>query len=205
MEAHRVDPRDQEWEVTSPRYRVYYWTPLSDEGAWASDEWELDCENVSQAVSWAEHDGEERRFVLYAVVPEERGRVGLVKLYGTDPTQGEAGPIASRKLGIWSDPPLPSPVVEQHRVDPRDVAWEVKSPRYRVCYWRPPRDGGWEPEEWELDSRNILQAMLWGLHDAQALAMPYLYDRLFTLYAVIPAEDGRVGLVKLYGTDPNQT
>jgi hypothetical protein len=84
VQAHQVDPRDQEWAVDTPRYRVYFWSPL--DGGWASDEWELDAEDVTEAILWAKEHGDGRDFVLYAVLPAEGERVGLVRLYGVDPT-----------------------------------------------------------------------------------------------------------------------
>jgi hypothetical protein len=82
--AHQVDPRDVEWEVESPNYRVYFWQHR--DGTWVSDEFELDVGDVTEAICWAEENSAGRDYVLYAVIPAEGGRVGLVRLNGSDPT-----------------------------------------------------------------------------------------------------------------------
>ena len=87
MQARQVDPRDQDWEVKSPRYRAYFWTPLDGHG-WKSDEWELDAADVTEAFCWAEEHAAGRDYELHAVVPVEGNGVGLVTLYGADPTAG---------------------------------------------------------------------------------------------------------------------
>ncbi len=84
MQAHQVDPRDEGWEVKSPLYRVYFSRPRN--GGWESDERELDAADVSEAICWAEENSDGRDYVLYAVVPDEGGRVGLIRMYGSDPT-----------------------------------------------------------------------------------------------------------------------
>jgi hypothetical protein len=87
MQAERVDPRDEAWEVKTPRYRCYYWTPLNGDGAWKSDEWQIDAADVTELILWAEENSAGRDFVLYGVIPADGARVGLVKLYGSDPTE----------------------------------------------------------------------------------------------------------------------
>jgi hypothetical protein len=84
MEAHQVDPRHGEWEVKAPRYRVYFWQQR--DGAWASDEWQVDAAALTEAILWAEERADGRQYALYAVVPDDSGRVGLITLYGSDPT-----------------------------------------------------------------------------------------------------------------------
>lgn len=79
IDARRVDPRDQVWEVDHPAYRVVFW-----QGATA-DEWDLTGCDVDDAVRWARASADGRPFVLHAVVPAPDG-VGLVRLLGTDPT-----------------------------------------------------------------------------------------------------------------------
>jgi len=86
MQARQVDPRDQDWAVDTPKYRVYFWSRL-DGDSWKSDEWELDAADVTEAICWAEDHSAGRDYVLYAVLPAQDGRVGLIRLNGSDPTE----------------------------------------------------------------------------------------------------------------------
>src|SRR5260221_9323134 len=88
MQARQVDPRDQDWAVDTPKYRAYFWSRLNANGAWKSDEWEVDAQDVTEAICWAEEHSADRDYVLYAVVPAEGSRIGLIRLYGSDPTEG---------------------------------------------------------------------------------------------------------------------
>ena len=82
--THQVDPRDEAWEVDRPRYRVHFWQ-LRD-GGWVSDEWELPATDVIEAFWWSEEHADRGVYQMHAVVPDQEGRVGLVTLYGQDPT-----------------------------------------------------------------------------------------------------------------------
>lgn len=84
MKTRQIDPRDEAWQVKSPRYRVYFWSRRN--GGWASDEWELEATDVSEALNWAKGNAAGRDFALYASIPAESDRVGLIKLSGLDPT-----------------------------------------------------------------------------------------------------------------------
>lgn len=79
MQVTSVDPRDANWEVETPRYRVYFWT--SDA---ASSEYELTGGDVQDVLEWAERHRGRRTYTLYACV-DENG-MGLVRLAGVDPT-----------------------------------------------------------------------------------------------------------------------
>ena len=81
IDARSVDPRDQEWEVDDPAYRVYFWA-----GPTSSQEWELTGGDVPDALAWAEQNAAGRTFVVYAVAPGP-GSLGLIRLLGTDPNR----------------------------------------------------------------------------------------------------------------------
>ncbi|HEX5469340.1 MAG TPA: hypothetical protein VFW80_09880 [Gaiellaceae bacterium] len=84
MDARPIDPRDTEWELSSPVYRVSFFAQ-DERGGWSSDAFELDgAGDVAEALSWAERESAGRVFVLYALV-EAAGEGGLVRLAGTDP------------------------------------------------------------------------------------------------------------------------
>ena len=53
---------------------------------WTSDEWELtDVDDVVTAMRWAESNSNGRRFVIYVKALTHQG-VGLVRLFGLDPS-----------------------------------------------------------------------------------------------------------------------
>jgi hypothetical protein len=92
LTAQPVDPRDQSWEIDRPAYRVYFWHPkgAGDDAMWTSDEWELtDVDDVSAAMSWAESNSNGRLFVMYVKALTHEG-VGLVRLFGLDPSAQRA-------------------------------------------------------------------------------------------------------------------
>ena len=83
LSASGVDPRDQTWEADAPDYRVCF-HDLNG----AADEWELKGCDVDDAKDWATENAAGRAFVLYAVV-RSPGELGLVRLLGTDPNEGQ--------------------------------------------------------------------------------------------------------------------
>jgi hypothetical protein len=53
---------------------------------WASDEWELtEADDVAAVMSWAESNSDGRQFVIYVSAVTQQG-VGLVRLFGLDPS-----------------------------------------------------------------------------------------------------------------------
>jgi hypothetical protein len=90
-----VDPRDTRWEVGSPAYRVYFWTPQppppdlpEHPGGYRSSEFELTNADVTDVLAWAQATATRgSTYTVYAVV-EQNGEKGLVRLSGTDPTTG---------------------------------------------------------------------------------------------------------------------
>jgi hypothetical protein len=78
MHVRAVDPRDQTWEISQPRYRVSF----NDENG-AADEYEIEGTDVAGVMSWAEAQRNGRTFVLYACVPHDG--LGLLRLAGSDP------------------------------------------------------------------------------------------------------------------------
>jgi hypothetical protein len=88
-------------------------------------------------------------------------------------------------------------------VDPRDTAWEVDTPAYRVYFWslppRPPPSSseegmGWFSDEYEVEDADVTVVLEW----ANSRASP---GQTFRLYALVHC-NGTPGLVRLAGTDP---
>ena len=87
-------------------------------------------------------------------------------------------------------------------VDPRDTAWEVDTPAYRVYFWSlppgPPPSGegqmAWVSDEYEVEDADVAVVLEW----ANSKASP---GQTFTLYALVHC-NGTPGLVRLAGTDP---
>jgi hypothetical protein len=77
-DVRAVDPRDQTWEISPPKYRVYF----SDENG-AADEYEVERADVAGVMAWAEAQRNGRAFALYACVPYDG--LGLLRLKGSDP------------------------------------------------------------------------------------------------------------------------
>jgi hypothetical protein len=78
MDVRAVDPRDQTWEISRPKYRVYF----HDETG-AANEYEVEGADVAEVMAWAEAQRNGRTVVLYACVP--RDGLGLLRLGGSDP------------------------------------------------------------------------------------------------------------------------
>lgn len=92
MQSEQVDPRDIQWEVDRPVYRVYFWERGgSPEEAGPSpsvcDERRvLGAGDVHEVLAWAAQTaGPRRTFTLY-VEHSVDGSPGLIRLAGTDPT-----------------------------------------------------------------------------------------------------------------------
>jgi hypothetical protein len=87
-------------------------------------------------------------------------------------------------------------------VDPRDTAWEVNAPAYRVYFLLqppgPPPSGeeqmAWVSDEYEVEDADVAVVLEW----ANSKASP---GQTFTLYALAHC-NGMPGLVRLAGTDP---
>lgn len=90
-----VDPRDIEWEVDQPVYRVYYWhQPPAPRGIAQSDVM-YHCEehrvsgarDLDEVLDWARSTARpEQTFVLY-VEHTQDGSPGLIRLAGDDLTE----------------------------------------------------------------------------------------------------------------------
>lgn len=74
-------------------------------------------------------------------------------------------------------------------VDPRDQTWELDRPAYRVHF----HDVRGASDEYEVRGADVGEVLAW--------AEEQRGGRTFVLYACVPA-DG-LGLVRLYGSDPN--
>lgn len=80
MNVEGIDPRDAEWEVDSPAYRVYVFA----EGGRYSDEYQLTDADADEVLAWAMKQAGDREFIVY-VVHNEAGSLGLIRLSGADP------------------------------------------------------------------------------------------------------------------------
>jgi hypothetical protein len=89
-----IDPRDTEWEVETPVYRVYFWhQPLAPEGVpqeqvmFHSDEYRLSgAGDVGEVLDWARTTARpDQTFTLY-VEYHIGDSPGLIHLMGVDPT-----------------------------------------------------------------------------------------------------------------------
>jgi hypothetical protein len=92
--VHSIDPRDTEWEVEGPVYRVYFWhQPLAPDGVaqehgmFHSAEYRLSgAVDVSEALDWARTTARpDQTFTLY-VEHRHGDSPGLIHLMGVDPT-----------------------------------------------------------------------------------------------------------------------
>ncbi|MFH8411293.1 hypothetical protein ACH4FX_42005 [Streptomyces sp. NPDC018019] len=91
-----VDPRDITWEDEEPVFRVYFWKKTwesehpDEPDTYESIEWEVSEADVKEVISWA--DAYARRegidmYTFYLRASDARGRPGLIKLFGVDPTE----------------------------------------------------------------------------------------------------------------------
>jgi hypothetical protein len=81
VEITSVDPRDQNWEIDKPYYRVCFW-----DAAATSYEYQVSqADDVAEVMAWAEGERGTRTFTLYACVQHDG--LGLVRLAGVDPTR----------------------------------------------------------------------------------------------------------------------
>jgi hypothetical protein len=89
-----TDPRDTEWEVEEPVYRVYFWhQPLAPNGVprehamFHSDEYRLsEAVDVGEVLDWARTTARpDQTFTLY-VEHRHGDSPGLIHLLGVDPT-----------------------------------------------------------------------------------------------------------------------
>ena len=106
MDALPVDPRDETWEVRSPKYRVYFFAGT------ASNEFELDARDVVEALAWAEDNRGRRTYALY-VCAAVNG-MGLVLLAGADPNS--AAQSAAMSAGAFASTLVLTnqPTVDRH-------------------------------------------------------------------------------------------
>lgn len=88
-----VDPRDVQWEVERPAYRVYFWhQPPAPPGVpqeqmgWHCDEHRLsEVSDVEAVVAWARTTARPDQTFVVFVEHEEDGRTGLLRVLGADP------------------------------------------------------------------------------------------------------------------------
>ena len=80
-----VDPRDTQWEIDHPTYRVYFF----DVAAGRSDEFELDDADVSDVLAWADEHASGRQYAVYLRLAPPEGSPGLLRLLGDDPFRND--------------------------------------------------------------------------------------------------------------------
>jgi len=91
MEINPIDPRDVQWEVHHPAYRVYFWSKTEDSPgrpAWSASEFEVTGADLeaTDVISWAREQAKQRTLVvIYALVDGNNGGPGLVRLAGYGP------------------------------------------------------------------------------------------------------------------------
>ena len=94
MIVQGIDPRDTEWEVEGPVYRVYFWhQPLAPAGVrqaqmmFHSDEYRLSgAVDVDEVLDWARTTARpDQTFTLY-VEHRHGDSPGLIHIMGVDPT-----------------------------------------------------------------------------------------------------------------------
>ena len=86
IEARLVDPRDTGWEVWDPSYRVSFWQQQIL-GGWACREYEVSGGDVSAVLAWARENATLGETFTGFVVVARGGEIGLVRLFGDDPTR----------------------------------------------------------------------------------------------------------------------
>ncbi|WP_432537331.1 hypothetical protein [Kineococcus arenarius] len=92
MDVAGVDPRDINWEIELPVYRVYFWGLPGPDAAAVCDERRITgVGDVEEVLRWAHRQAEGRVFVVY-VEASDRDERGLLRLYGKDPSVSDEGP-----------------------------------------------------------------------------------------------------------------
>ncbi len=94
MIVEGVDPRNIEWEVDRPAYRVYFWhQPPAPAGVaptelmWHCEEYRLsDVTDVEEILGWARARATPDQTVVVYAECGDLGRSGLVRLWGVDPS-----------------------------------------------------------------------------------------------------------------------
>jgi hypothetical protein len=89
----RHDPRDVEWELDRPAYRVHFWSQpgvpagISDRSlGWTAAEFKITDADVHEVLAWASETAAGREFGVFVVVDHDDER-GLIRLAGADPTR----------------------------------------------------------------------------------------------------------------------
>jgi hypothetical protein len=89
MRIQHVDPRDIEWEIESPVYRVHFWehpdAPASgdDLAPSRSDEYEISgAPTVRDVLKWAKMAARGRSCTIYVLV-DHAGTRGLVQVWAS--------------------------------------------------------------------------------------------------------------------------
>jgi hypothetical protein len=91
MNIQPVDPRDTQWQIDDPAYRVTFWSEREDTSgtpAWSASEFEvtgngLEAEDV---MSWAREQSKgNTQVVVYVLVDRLDSRPGLIRLAGHEP------------------------------------------------------------------------------------------------------------------------
>jgi hypothetical protein len=94
MNVRPVDPRDTEWQVDRPLYRVVVWEPTTKgsdgpkELGFHAAEFELsEVRDIDEVLAWVRERSRSGVMATVYVVVDLAGRRGLIRLVGSDPTQ----------------------------------------------------------------------------------------------------------------------
>jgi hypothetical protein len=86
--------------------------------------------------------------------------------------------------------------VDAAPIDPRDIAWQVSEPAYRVYFWD--RLGGpgsmWRSDEWRLTGADVGEVLEWANRNAAS--------RYFTVGVEVTDGAAGLGMVRLHGWEP---
>ncbi len=90
--------------------------------------------------------------------------------------------------------------MEVRRVDPRDAAWQLLSPRYRVYFQRrraAPEGccGAYESDEYEIsEAADVLEVLAWAEKTAAD-------NQTYVVYALVDSDPSSLGLVRVAGME----
>lgn len=84
VNIHPVDPRDVEWEVDKPRYRIHF----VDGGSSHWDEYEVGEVDIDDVLSWADEHSDGRAYAVLVMVVAPGGTLGSVRLLSKPSSPG---------------------------------------------------------------------------------------------------------------------
>jgi hypothetical protein len=89
VDIELVDPRDIDWEVWEPSYRINLWTPRgTPPAAWSCSTYEVTGADVEAVLAWTKSQVQDgMTFTILVVVRNGLDTLGVVRLAGEDPTR----------------------------------------------------------------------------------------------------------------------